>query len=383
MLLFEEKSRNYEKPMKASEDYYRYLDKISLEWGNQVRDILNIWFSHLPVEEQTEMKRRFQKDDFQAAFFELFLHELFLKLGYKITIHPDIDGQEKHPDFLLEKDDFKFYLEAKLCHFKSKEEAKRDGRKYKLYDELDKLSSEKYFLSVEEIKFFDNNEPSVRKIKSFLKKELNRLEKLDINTENWNDPVYEDEFMINYEDDRIKISFKPIPKIVPTKTEKLIGKWDVETEYSHFINSFRNSVKSKVVRYGDLKTPYIIAVNIFEPLVSTDEIIDALFGKRVFLYNVSNDEVRSSRKNDGIIYSKRGIQNKRVSGILTFFSILDTNLYNKNLKRKRMILFHHPWAKYPFPKETLPADEFFVVNDIYQPVEKNINLYDILFTEDI
>lgn len=382
MLLFEEKSRNYEKPMKASEDYYRYLDKISLEWGNQVRDILNIWFSHLPVEEQTEMKRRFQKDDFQAAFFELFLHELFLKLGYKITIHPDIDGQEKHPDFLLEKDDFKFYLEAKLCHFKSKEEAKRDGRKYKLYDELDKLSSEKYFLSVEEIKFFDNNEPSVRKIKSFLKKELNRLEKLDINTENWNDPVYEDEFMINYEDDRIKISFKPIQKIVPRKTKILIIR-DAEIKISHFYKSFLNSVKSKVVRYGDLKTPYIIAVNIFEPLVTTDDIIDALLGKRVLGYNFLKEKLVISRKNNGLMYSKEGEQNKRVSGILTFCSILDTNLYNKKLKRKRMILFHHPWAKYPFPKETLPADEFFAVNDIYQPVEKNISLYDILFAEDI
>ena len=39
------------------------------------------------------LKSRFKKD-FYSAFYELFLYELFSKLGYEITIHPADSGNE-------------------------------------------------------------------------------------------------------------------------------------------------------------------------------------------------------------------------------------------------------------------------------------------------
>lgn len=377
MLLFDEKNRNYDNPKKIIEGDYEYLDKVSLEWGNQVRKILNKWFSNVPVDEKKDLKRRFQKDDFHAAFFELFLHEMFSKLGYKITIHPDIVGVNKHPDFLLEKDDFKFYLEAKLCKEKSDIEEKRDKFKHQLYDDINKLKSEKYFLLIEKIEFLDNRQPSAKIIKIFLKREL---EKINIKSDDINDPNYNDKYRIKYEDDSVKISFIPILKKYPRKSQRLIGVEDIEVKYSNFIKSFRNSIRSKVDRYGDLKTPFIIAVNIFESGISNEEILDALFGTPMFLLNTASKKIEKiTRKKDGIMFSKNGVQNKRVSGILTF-SILPTDLYNKRLENKNMNLFHNPWTNYPFPKNIIPVNEFLTINSSYQEVKSNINLYKIMFT---
>lgn len=49
-----------------------------------------------------------------AAWWELYLHELFLRLGYEITIHPAIDGTERKPDFGLRSDSSELLVEASV-----------------------------------------------------------------------------------------------------------------------------------------------------------------------------------------------------------------------------------------------------------------------------
>ena len=61
------------------------------------------------------LRRRLQsKDDalFESAFWEVFLHEAYLRSGYSITIHPAVTGTSRRPDFLVEGDGTRFYVEA-------------------------------------------------------------------------------------------------------------------------------------------------------------------------------------------------------------------------------------------------------------------------------
>jgi len=66
----------------------------------KIRNLLNKWFDHYPQEDQLSLKTDF-KNDFQAAFFELFIHELFKKQGFKLKPHPKVEGTTKKPDFLV------------------------------------------------------------------------------------------------------------------------------------------------------------------------------------------------------------------------------------------------------------------------------------------
>ena len=45
-------------------------------------------------------------------FWELYLHEAYLRSGYAVTIHPHLAGTGRHPDFLIEGQGTRFYLEA-------------------------------------------------------------------------------------------------------------------------------------------------------------------------------------------------------------------------------------------------------------------------------
>lgn len=62
-----------------------------------------------------DLRQRFrakQSGQFLAAFWELYLHELFSRLGFKALVHPASGRGGTRPDFLVTQDEMRFYLEA-------------------------------------------------------------------------------------------------------------------------------------------------------------------------------------------------------------------------------------------------------------------------------
>ena len=47
-----------------------------------------------------------------AAFWELYLHELFTRLGFAVRLHPTLPIETTNPDMLVERDGDSFYVEA-------------------------------------------------------------------------------------------------------------------------------------------------------------------------------------------------------------------------------------------------------------------------------
>ena len=100
--LFDNISRNFDGPAKHNEETYSYFNRSSRIDVSIVREKLNKWFEEYPNEEKKELKKRFQKD-FDPAFYELFLFQLFKTLGFEIEIHPQIPSSSNRPDFLIKK----------------------------------------------------------------------------------------------------------------------------------------------------------------------------------------------------------------------------------------------------------------------------------------
>ena len=65
-------------------------------------------------EAQADLRGAVRGDDRQSesAFWELYLHEAYLRSGHEVEIHPELPGQRTHPDFRMVRDDQVFYLEA-------------------------------------------------------------------------------------------------------------------------------------------------------------------------------------------------------------------------------------------------------------------------------
>lgn len=146
MRLFDEVDRHDKGPARYAEPQFPYLNRSARVMFSRTRQVLEAWFSRYPVSGQADLRPRFRsRNDAQhrAAFFELFLHELLLRLDHDVTIHPSpSQASTRRPDFLAESPSGGcFYMEAVVATDESEEDGAARARMNVVYDALDRLDS--------------------------------------------------------------------------------------------------------------------------------------------------------------------------------------------------------------------------------------------------
>ena len=114
-MLFDDFERTNGNQSEDGEPLFTFLNRAAGSNWQSVRDLLSAWVSAYPAQDRAALISRFRRTDrrgFLGAFWELYLHELFRRLGFAIELHPSIDGVRHRPDFLLSKDDTCVYVEA-------------------------------------------------------------------------------------------------------------------------------------------------------------------------------------------------------------------------------------------------------------------------------
>ena len=137
MRLFEDFPRTRATYKGEKETDYDFLNTSGFRFVEQVRQYTQEWFDRYPEEAKTDLRGRFVSDDDQqhtSSHFELFLHEILLRLGFSVEVHPTIMGISEHPDFLATRGTQSFYLEAVVVHSNSEDRTvtslERDVRKW-------------------------------------------------------------------------------------------------------------------------------------------------------------------------------------------------------------------------------------------------------------
>lgn len=85
---------------------------------------------------------------FHGAFWELYLHECLIRLGYSVTLHPELELTTRRPDFLAKRESEAFYLEARSAS-EPDDEITAGRRRGRVYDALNRLESRNFFLWVD------------------------------------------------------------------------------------------------------------------------------------------------------------------------------------------------------------------------------------------
>ena len=159
-LLFDNKPRNYTKPARRAETTYSFLDRSSKPEFGRVRGMLERWVERLPKKQQRDTVARVrhnppgsQQDElqFNAAFFEVFLHEFLLGTGGEVVIEPMIDGLT--PDFgvteeLADGSQLTCLVEAKDIDLERGTKLERDWNELKVLDTLNEISSPDFRLHI-------------------------------------------------------------------------------------------------------------------------------------------------------------------------------------------------------------------------------------------
>ena len=209
-MLFENKERTNLDPAWYNENLYNYFDRSAREDISKIRFVLNEWLKDYPNDESEELKSRFRKN-FSSAFYELFIYELFKKQGFKIAVHPKIQNTSKRPDFLIEKNGLEIYIEAKEVQDKTSTETAEEKRLNHFYDSIDIIKSPSFSLSIDELVFKTQRQPSTRNIIKLIEKELKKHDPDQI-LEQIKKNGYSSRPTINYEDENFTLTISFIPK---------------------------------------------------------------------------------------------------------------------------------------------------------------------------
>lgn len=179
MKLFDEIERKDKDTKSYLESDFAYLNRSARLPIQKIRDVIEEWFSRYPEKEKLSLRNSFRskKDDLQhsAAFFELFIHELLLRLDCEILeIHPKVAGTNRSPDFLVKgNNNDRFYVEA-VINCSNDVFSPYNSYVNILYEAVNTLESPNIFIGMDII-----SPPTVapipRKIKSFLKSRVDEI----------------------------------------------------------------------------------------------------------------------------------------------------------------------------------------------------------------
>ena len=244
----------------------------------EIRELMSAWLSRVPAEHVPDLCARLQgkgKEQFESAFWELYLHEAYLCSGYAVTVHPPVAGTGRHPDFLVEGRGTRFYLEAvQACA--SADETRKGKLLTDVRGLLDEIAPGSYRLDMMTYAIGAQS-PSLRKLRRELREWLSTLNQgagnhaaatayRAVSHHTWQTP------------DGWHVQFGAVPVLPGHSARHLVG-MHTTAGWSDDAGRITAALESKADRYGALDAPLVIAV-LSNSAYGTDDIDfeDALYG---------------------------------------------------------------------------------------------------------
>jgi hypothetical protein len=359
-MLFDRTAATSEAPKGHSESLFSYLNRSSRPGMAAIRGLLDIWFAQYPSRAQDDLRKRFCSDDdtaHRSAFFELYLYQLLVKIGYELKVHPDIAGLSVHPEFLvLSEGQPRFYLEATL----GSESAADKGAKKRediVYQTLDKMDSPSFFIGCS-IHGSPKSPPPGTKWRTALEKWILTLDPEEVGRRLESGGL-EALPSVTLNHDGWSVTFTAVPKSPELRGKpgvRPLGYWTFGSIGCLEQECIKKAIKSKATRYGSLGLPYLIAINVvgaFGP--DNIAVANALFGDegiRVYRYPKNGLKEEPFRAPNGAFIGRKGPVNSRVSGV-----IICDNLLWGNISTNNPALWHNPYASFPFDPAQWPLPQ--------------------------
>lgn len=327
-----------------SESVYHHLNIGDRIEEKEVRAKLEHWFSNYPISEQDEFVKRFKTNhniQLHSAFFELVMHEVLLRLGYKVTIHPKLDDKTSRPDFLVQsKSGEEFYLEVVTFTGMTKEEEAQENIINKVSDTINKIKTYNYYIKFRIIKFPTRSIPG-KAIKNFLEVKLGQLDP-DICNQITNTFGEDARPVWSFSNNDYEIEFSPIPKNIEFRNEQTprpLGMRSGKVKWLNYKGDLNKELKKKS-KYGNLKKPYILAFNYLSSFSPYRRIIDVLYGT-INYDTCTNNE--NPRLDDGIWSKNIASAYRNISGLLFINQLYPWATHFQNFE-----MYLNPWAKMPY-----------------------------------
>lgn len=325
-------------PRRAAEPEAEFYERIAGPYWDQVREVIDEWWSHLPRHVQPGLRSRLldRNSDMNvsAALWELYLHEMLLGSGCTVEVEQTLGSRGKNPDFLVTRGGGQFIIEA-VWTAERLDEGTHGVLTPPLLDAIDSVPSPNFFLSVS-VKETGPAAPSQKRLKGGLTRWLAELDPdqvmadrdqrdMPLPTHTWQEAGW-------------RIEFRAMPRSRGRRgtSSRTIGVYPAVVGRSGVSALVLDAVKKKGKKYGELSLPFIVAVGHATPFHEDEDIETSLYGRTVE-YTRSGGASTVGRLPDGYWTSPRSRGHGRVSGVL----VMD-NPGPWNWAKKIPVLWHSP-----------------------------------------
>jgi len=361
LLLFDKIERAEQRPKREREPIFDYYNSSARRPIAALRELLQTWFDSYPASGKKDIQARFRSridGQHKSAFWELYLHELFTRMKYRLRVHPVLKESANHPDFLVsEGRSPKFYLEAIVAGLPSTKDVGAEARLAEVIDLINKMQTPDYLLELLYRGTCDTP-PPVGKLRKAL---ISWLRSLDLKAI---DAAYKasnfdltPRFEWNHEG--LTLFFAPIPKSSKTRGTTDARPLGVVMGEAHILTTdedIREGIEQKAKKYGKLALPLVIAVNVVSEHCDEIDINNALFGSEAIEFirrsDGSIDERVGVRQPNGIWFGKKGPRNRNISAVLVGCQI---DPYKVGVITPQLIL--NPYAENPLKTTDYPLPQ--------------------------
>ena len=364
--LFDDKPRNYTNPARRTETTYSFLDRSSKPEFERVRDMLERWVERLPEKQRRDTVATMRRNppgsqeeaiQFNATFFELFLHEFLLGTGGKVVKDPMID--ELTPDFqvteeLADGSQLTYVVEAKDIDLERGTKLERDWNELTVLDTLDEINSPDFRLHIQ----MEGKLDSLPR-KAHLKKTFEKLLR---------EAKYEEVLSIAQKQQGFNLEHLPsasfphgswtvVGHLLPVlpewrgMTSSFVFNGPVKGDTVDDIGKTKKDLYNKAKHYKNVGN-LIIALRCD---ISNNRLDEALFGSQQVTFYVHKDptyttllpEPYSSQKLNGFWFNSGGPINRHVIGVVAFYGINPGTL-----DRLSTVFYSNPYLHKPMPAWT-------------------------------
>ena len=285
--------------------------------NSATRDHCQSWFQRIPENShKKDLRESFRSESdsqHDGAFFELFLHELFARLGCDVEFQPEV--QTKTPDFRLSEGEISVIVEATVAG-RNSNPLKPGPNEQKVLDDLNTLKSPDFSLLYDVSGKLTRTPPKsyvVRKVQALLDENNPRDVQAAIDRLGRKAAPYTE---IECNGWLMTVWLWPRDGVHSTESMSesiVIGR--MHAQWIDPISSVKEALEKKRRDYKRLQVPLVLAVNAANPYFSSKgHELDVLWGIQDIQYGKGDsEEVNYVRRTKGFWQSS---SSERIAGVL-------------------------------------------------------------------
>jgi len=350
--LFDQFVRTVHRPAPNSESDYEFWNRSAWPACENIRGVLERWFASYPASHKVDLRARFRERDqnHAAAFFELYLHQVLIRLGLSPEVHPKPGSGKGRPDFAVAGGGgSRCYLEANVVSKPRWFSA--DPLENELLDAINAVAeTQPTWIGVAVstkgiLECSYKRAPIQREVREW-------LESIDPEVLSATAPSRNPSLRIQRDGWEVElVAFGPLP--LPTR--RLIQMGPTKSGFLDEGSQLAKSLKSKAKRYGKLDRPLILAINTNDVFTSGQDEHEALLGTRHVIWCDDSPT-----------------RHQRVHGVLFFRGLLPNNMHSVDSR-----LYVNPNIQADIPEELLTLSNMWQRNGKWQ-VKQGLSLGAVL-----